>query len=76
MRTGTALAENGMNSADTGVAADSTAAGAAAMARSAEAQSQPPPEGSGLRWDVKVASRSEQGAPSRSATLTAGEDSP
>ena len=62
MMAGTALAEDGMNSADRGVAA---------VARSAEALSQPPPESSGMRRDVVVASRSEQGAPSRSATLAA-----
>ena len=76
MRASTALAKDGMNSADTGVAADNAAAGAAAMARSAEAPSQPPPEGSALRRDANVAIRSEQGSPSRSATMAAGEDPP
>ena len=65
-----------MNSAATGVATDNAATGAAGVPHSAGAPSQPPPEGGGLRREDKMASRSEQGAPLRSATTAAGEDSP
>ena len=48
-RVDTAQAEDGTNSAATGVAADNAAAGVGALIHSAGAQSQTPPEDGGLR---------------------------